>query len=120
MAILQAPQFQPPENATEAQWVLSIMEKSGYDLETMKQTIADSIGGGDESRRKTYVHFSSTPLFQKAYRPPRIERIFSAYEDDRMFSVELVGAVCYSYRHCIHCADLVLGHAPGVVRGEDV
>jgi len=65
-AFMRNPCFERPASATEEEWIVSIMEKNDYKLETMKRAVGDLKWA---------------------------ERIFSAYVDHRMFSEELVNAV---------------------------
>jgi hypothetical protein len=57
--IVQAPQFARPENSTEEEWIVCIMNESGYSLERMKKTVFERVKGEDESsRQKTCVRAS--------------------------------------------------------------
>jgi hypothetical protein len=44
-AVMKAPQFKRPPNTTDEEWVVSIMENTHYDLETMKAIITDHVKG---------------------------------------------------------------------------
>ncbi|KAG6865062.1 hypothetical protein C0991_005381 [Blastosporella zonata] len=71
-SVLRAVAFERPLDATAETWVVSMLEANKYDLDQMRLTIAARmrVRGGI-----------------------LITRIISAYQNDYMFSVELVGAV---------------------------
>jgi hypothetical protein len=86
-------EFNRPDNATEEHWIVSIMENVSYSPEIMKQRIVNKIRmeGG-----KAYGCYFLRPCHTNST-ASRMQSVFSAYEDDRMFSVELIGAVRSSH-----------------------
>lgn len=74
---MKASEFRKPsrEECTDEEWVVSIMEKCSYNYESMKQIMENELKSAGEEGS------------------PSMKRICSAYEDDRVFSIELVGAV---------------------------
>ena len=115
-AAIGTPPFKRPENATEEQWVVSIMKDVDYNPEIMKQRIANKIRMESGKAHSYYfLSVSQTHLYA------RVEQVFSAYEDDRMFSVALVGAVCSIhslFRVLFHSVNLS-GHTSRVVHSEN-
>jgi len=98
---MSIPQFRRPKNATDEEWVVCIMENVGYDRETMKQIVTNKIRleGG-----KVYDSHFSFLQFSRLISHTRADRMFGAYEDGTMFSIELVGQCVYhtppsSFRH---------------------
>ncbi|KAG6841229.1 hypothetical protein C0991_000676, partial [Blastosporella zonata] len=71
-SVLKAAAFERPLDATAEAWVVSMLKANKYDLDQMRLTIA------------ARMRFRGGIL---------ITRIISAYQNDYMFSVELIGAV---------------------------
>ncbi|KAF8079297.1 hypothetical protein FPV67DRAFT_109524 [Lyophyllum atratum] len=71
-SVMLAPELKETVGSTNAQWRQSIMKNVNFRLEDIRKCMASKIKGSDGRL---------------------IRRIFSAYTDDRIFSVELVGAV---------------------------
>ncbi|KAG5638382.1 hypothetical protein H0H81_000278 [Sphagnurus paluster] len=71
--VMQAPQLREPLGCrSKSEWRQAIMKAVKYNLKEIRKRMASKIKGGDGRL---------------------IRRIFSAYTDDKMFSVDLVGAV---------------------------
>lgn len=66
-AILSTPQFKRPENATEEEWVVSIMENVSYSPDIMKQTMANKIrieGGKAYGCYFPHFHLTCSSAYQ--------------------------------------------------------
>ena len=84
---MRNPCFERPASATDEEWIVSIMERNDYKLETMKRAVGDLKG---------CVHIQVSIFSFVNISNLSAEKIFSAYVDDRMFSEELVNAVSWT------------------------
>ncbi|KAF8076954.1 hypothetical protein FPV67DRAFT_440215 [Lyophyllum atratum] len=88
-AVLSGARFKQPADATQEEWTVSIMEKNGYDAEQVYSAMALKMrakGGNLCVICVCWVVWGR--LIGKGL--DRIKRIFSAYADGGMFSVDLV------------------------------
>lgn len=111
---MKASEFRKPsrEECTDEEWVVSIMEKCSYNYESMKQIMENELKSAGE---EGYALFILCGLPNSYFiRSPSMKRICSAYEDDRVFSIELVGAVRFPLKQCTFrtkCVALVRSYA---------
>jgi len=78
-AVMSSSQFKRPDHMTPEEWILFIMGKNMYDLKRMRAVMSSRFTQG-----LTLTN-----------------RIFNAYSDDRIFSIDLVGAVRSSLMMCL-------------------